>query len=73
MNSVLELLPYCSSDPPLPEHTSNILSDLCGSLKQLSETTSNEDGKAKLEKYIGKGEKLEAVVQFWDEEHYVNG
>lgn len=56
----------------MPEHTLNVMSDLCGSLRHVSQITSTEQGKAELERWIERGEKLDAVVQFWEEEHFVN-
>lgn len=70
VNPVLSLLPYCTTEPPMGEHTANVMSDLTGSLKDLAIFTATEQGRRMLAEWVGE-DKLEAVVGFWDVEVYV--
>ncbi|KAL8968052.1 MAG: hypothetical protein Q9197_005083 [Variospora fuerteventurae] len=52
---------------PLPEHSSNVLSDICGSIKDVAAIMENEQGMKVLEDYVGE-EDARNIERFWAED-----
>ncbi|KAI4284782.1 MAG: hypothetical protein L6R35_004816 [Caloplaca aegaea] len=52
---------------PLPEHSSNVLSDICGSIKGVAAMMENEQGMKVLEDYVGE-EDARNIERFWAED-----
>lgn len=71
LNGAISVLPYCSSNPPLPEHTRNVLSDVCRSFRGLVRSVATEDGRATLEDWLGNAVVVGDIVSFWSEEYFV--
>ena len=66
----LYLLPYITPNAPhrpLSQHTVNVLSDLCHSLKEVAWICEREEGRRMLREWIGEGEAGE-VIAFWEGE-----
>ncbi|KAL6715830.1 hypothetical protein ACLMJK_006791 [Lecanora helva] len=71
--SPLVLLPHLTSTAPgrpLPEHTMNVLSDLCHSIRDVLELVGTEEGKVTLEEWVG-AEEARGLVEFWEGEWIV--
>lgn len=54
----------------LSEHTSNILSDICPSIKALEEKTRTEHGRARLHEYLDE-HAVQDIIDFWEDEWIV--
>jgi len=70
--SPLTLLPHATSAAParpLPVHETNVLSDLCSSLRDVVDVASSERGKELLQQYLG-GE-ARGLSEFWEGEWIV--
>ncbi|KAI4146243.1 MAG: hypothetical protein LQ341_002143 [Variospora aurantia] len=52
---------------PLPEHSSNVLSDICGSIKDVAAIMENEQEMKVLEDYVGE-EDARNIERFWAED-----
>ncbi|KAL8649798.1 MAG: hypothetical protein Q9210_004188 [Variospora velana] len=52
---------------PLPEHSSNVLSDICGSIKDVAAIMESEQGMKVLEDYVGE-EDARNIERFWAED-----
>ncbi|KAB5580425.1 hypothetical protein GE09DRAFT_436503 [Coniochaeta sp. 2T2.1] len=61
-----KLLPYCSGNPPLPEHATHVLSDINTDFRDLVDKISSEQGRAILHDYAE--DVVERVVNFWTRE-----
>lgn len=73
INPATSLLPYCSNNPPIPEHARNVLSDLCNSIPMLSSAATTQDGQQGLEQYLSdQPGVIEDVVGFWQQEYMVD-
>lgn len=70
-SSAISVLPYCSSNPPLPEHTRNVLSDVCQNFKELTKAVTTADGKAALGEWLENPVIVGQIVDFWLEEYFV--
>lgn len=68
-NSVTELLPFCTTSPPLPEHAKNILSDICRGIPSLAEAATTHEGQRGLRDWLqdtpGAADDL---IAFWEQE-----
>lgn len=66
------VLPYCSANPPLSEHSRNILRDLVPCLRDLADAATTRDGQAAIRESFG-GEKgaivANDVMDFWRVEY----
>jgi len=73
-NSFDSLLPYCSTNPPIPEHSRNVLSDLCHSLAELAQAATTQDGRQGLRQLSDASsppEVIDSILGFWEEEFLV--
>lgn len=52
---------------PLSQHSANVLSDICHSIKDVAAMTESDDGMKKLEDYLGE-EDAGNIESFWAEE-----
>ncbi|KAL2072598.1 hypothetical protein VTL71DRAFT_11941 [Oculimacula yallundae] len=70
INPAISLLPYCTNNPPLPEHARNVVSDICQNLSGVSHIATSVDGKRVLESYLDEAVPGAAqdIVGFWAEE-----
>jgi hypothetical protein len=74
------LLPFCSTDPPVPEHARNIVSDICGNIPALAQSATSEDGKQQLREYLsdipsstnGSQSVAEDLIAFWEQEFIID-
>ncbi|KAL2041553.1 hypothetical protein N7G274_005935 [Stereocaulon virgatum] len=70
--SPLLLLPHTTSSAPsrpLPTHATNVLSDICHSLKDIIEMVQCERGRREMEEWLGRGEAGGGgVVEVWEGE-----
>lgn len=55
--------PFC----PLSQHSANVLSDICHSIKDVAVVTESEGGIKKLKDYLGE-EDARNIESFWAEE-----
>jgi hypothetical protein len=71
LNPATALLPYCSNNPPMPEHARNVLSDICQNIPQLSQAATTRDGKVALRRYLTdpSAAVAEDVIGFWEQEY----
>jgi hypothetical protein len=60
------LLPYCSVNPPLPQHPTHILSDINSSFSDLLDKVSTAQGREIMHDYAG--DVADRVIQFWTTE-----
>ena len=75
-NPVMALLPYCSNNPPIPDRATNVLSELCLSLPELSQYATSMDGQQKLRDTLPDcavagdtvNQTAEEVIEFWQAE-----
>lgn len=69
INPVRDILPFCSANPPVAEHTAHVLSDIVPDLKTLSYVASTPEGQAELGKWLGVDAKgagqVADVIDFW--------
>jgi hypothetical protein len=70
--SVTALLPYCSTNPPLPEHVRNILSDVCKSIPELAQAATTQDGQQVLRNWLPDTGDAEDIIGFWEQEFVVD-
>ncbi|KAH8905503.1 hypothetical protein BR93DRAFT_802212 [Coniochaeta sp. PMI_546] len=61
------LLPYCSVNPPLPQHPTHVLSDINTSFSDLLDKVSTGQGQAILQDYAG-DDVAKRIIQFWTTE-----
>ena len=67
------LLPHITTTAParpLTQHTVNVLSDLCHSIREVAWICEREEGRTMLREWIGEKE-ADAVVAFWGDERVV--
>ena len=77
VDPVTTLLPYCSVNAPLPEHTRNVLSDICHCLPHIAQAATTEDGQAYLKSYLEDGSPgtqgvTADIMEFWTQEYIVD-
>lgn len=71
--SPLTLLPHTTSTAParpLPVHETNVLSDICHSLKEVAELTSTDRGREHLAEYLNEVNARD-LGEFWEGEWIV--
>ncbi|KAE8448388.1 hypothetical protein EG329_009632 [Mollisiaceae sp. DMI_Dod_QoI] len=73
-NPVMTLLPYCSNNPPIPEHARNVISDLVHSIPELSQAATTQDGQIGLRQWFSDSapQVAEDVIAFWELEFLVD-
>jgi len=72
LKSVTALLPYCSTNPPIPEHLRNILSDVCHNIPGLAQAATTQDGKQGLRHWLPDTGEAEDIIGFWEQEFVVD-
>ncbi|PMD24925.1 hypothetical protein NA56DRAFT_668815 [Hyaloscypha hepaticicola] len=70
--AVNALLPYCSTNPPIPEHLRNILSDVCPGISGLAHAATTEDGQQMLRHWLPETGEAEDIIGFWEQEFYLD-
>ncbi|RDL36794.1 Uncharacterized protein BP5553_06146 [Venustampulla echinocandica] len=70
INPGTALLPYCTLNPPIPEHPRNVLSEACHSLSELSQAATTREGRAALRDLVAEptGAIAEDIFGFWEQE-----
>lgn len=65
------ILPFCSANGLLSEHTSNVLSDVVNGLPQLATAATTPDGQRYLKRYFlsPDPEVYNSIVEFWHNEY----
>ncbi|KAK6587174.1 hypothetical protein PZA11_000464 [Diplocarpon coronariae] len=68
------LLPYCTSNPPVPEHARNVLGDICRNLSDIARTSTTREGQQLLREYLEDSNPGTAkdVIDFWAQEIVVD-
>lgn len=66
----LSLLPYCTNNPPLPEHARNVVSDICHSLADVARAATTADGQLGLKEWLDPrvAGAAQDIIDFWEEE-----
>ncbi|KAL3424812.1 hypothetical protein PVAG01_04093 [Phlyctema vagabunda] len=61
------LLPFCSTNPPIPEHSRNVLSDIVHSLPELAALATTSDGQERILGWLSGSSQntAEDVLEFW--------
>ena len=69
----ITLLPYCSLNPPIPEHPKNLLSDVCHTVGELAQATTTRDGQAYIRNLVSETNSAvaEDIIGFWEQEFLV--
>lgn len=68
------LLPYCSVNGLIPEHTRNVLSDICHSIPELAQAATTQEGQVVLRQWLGEPSPavVEHIIAFWKQEYIVD-
>jgi hypothetical protein len=71
INTATTLLPYCSNNPPIPEHARNVLSDICQGIPELAQAATTTDGQRGLRMWLTDPSPAVAddVIGFWELEY----
>lgn len=71
INPATALLPFCSNNPPIPEHARNVLSDICHSIPELAQAATTPDGQKGLKSWLTEPSPAvaEDVIGFWEQEY----
>ena len=66
----ISLLPYCTNNPPLPEHARNVISDICHSMADVARAATTADGQLRLKDWLDTTVPGAAqdIIDFWGEE-----
>jgi hypothetical protein len=72
LNSEIALLPYCSTNPPIPEELRNILSDVCHSMTGLAQAATTQDGQQGLRNWLPNTGRVEDIIGFWEQEFVID-
>jgi hypothetical protein len=72
INPVTTLLPYCSTNPPIPEHVRNILSDVCKSIPDIAQAATTQDGQWRLRQWLPDTGVAEDIIGFWEQEFMID-
>ena len=72
LKSVTALLPYCSTNPPIPEHPRNVLSDICQSIPGLAQAATTQEGQEGLRRWLPETGEAEDIIGFWEQEFVVD-
>jgi hypothetical protein len=66
----LTVLPFCTALAPLPEHTKNVLSDICPSIGDLARAATSKEGQEAIRHWLsGPTTQAEEVIGFWLNEY----
>lgn len=67
VNAVTALLPFCTNNPPLPEHARNVLSDICHGIPDVARAATTRDGQQALRQWLedANADVAGDVVHFW--------
>jgi hypothetical protein len=70
-NPVTTLLPFCTVDGSIPEHASNVLSDICHSIPELSQAATTPDGQIGLRQWLSDQPPavVQNIIEFWEQEY----
>ncbi len=70
-NPISAILPYCTENPPLPEYTKNVLSDLFHSFSDLATAATTTDGQNEMRRWLSESrpEQAEGPIAFWLREY----
>ncbi|KAK0126481.1 hypothetical protein ONS95_008078 [Cadophora gregata] len=70
IKSVISLLPYCTNNPPLPEHARNVVSDICYCLGDVARAATTADGQQGLKEWLDVTlpGAAQDIIDFWEEE-----
>ncbi|KAG4438176.1 hypothetical protein IFR05_006344 [Cadophora sp. M221] len=70
IDQAISLLPYCTSNPTLPEHARNVVSDICHSLSEVSHAATTESGQQGLRDWLDGSVPGAAqdIIDFWAQE-----
>lgn len=72
-NPAATLLPYCSTNPPIPEHARNVVSDLCRSIPDVSRLATTQEGQTALRQWLSDAPAVaEDIIGFWAQEFIVD-
>ncbi|TAQ86048.1 hypothetical protein B7494_g5628 [Chlorociboria aeruginascens] len=71
--AIRSLLPFCSVNGPLPQHASNVLSDICNSIPELAHAATTKDGQDALRKWVTEPTPgvTDDIIEFWVQEYVV--
>lgn len=73
INPSTALLPYCSVSGLIPEHTRNVLSDICHSIPEIAQAATTQDGQDILRQWLSEPSPtvVENIIEFWKQEYIV--
>ncbi len=72
INPAVAILPYCTTSPPMAEHTKHVLSDIFHNFRDLAMAATTSDGQLFIKQYVDKPQHQEEVIGFWMEEYTVD-
>ena len=69
-NPIVTLLPFCSNNPPIPEHARNIVSDVYLSIPYLAQAATTQDGQKDIRRWLSGTAPgvAEDIIWFWEQE-----
>jgi hypothetical protein len=69
-NARVTLLPFCSTNPPIPEHARNIVSDMYPNIPYLAQAATTPDGQQDLRRWLSGTTQGVAkdIIGFWEQE-----
>ncbi|KAH6671267.1 hypothetical protein B0J14DRAFT_485144 [Halenospora varia] len=71
-NPITTLLPYCTLNPLLAEHSRNVLRDVCHSIQGLGHAATTTDGRVALQNVLPNQATYEDVTGFWEQEFFAD-
>jgi hypothetical protein len=74
MNPSTALLPYCSIDGSIPDHSRNVLSDIFHSIPEVAEAATTRAGQDRLRQWLSEPSAAiaENIIEFWRQEYVVD-
>ncbi len=73
VNAVTDLLPFCTTNPPMSEHSRNILSDVCNNIPSLAQAATTREGQEGLKQWLEDAHgAADDVIAFWEQEFIVD-
>jgi len=72
INPATAILPYCTFNPPMPEHTKHVLSDIFHNFRDLAMAATTSDGQSFIKQYVDQPDRQDEVIGFWTEEYTVD-
>ena len=69
-NPIATLLPFCSTNPPIPEHARNIVSDVYPSIPYLAQAATTQGGQKDIRRWLSGTVPgvAEDIIGFWEQE-----